>query len=62
MLVPSLPDRAEIIFTNGRVHTVNRDNDIAEAVAVGDGRILAVGSDADVLALAGAETRRFDLW
>ena len=61
MPVPSLPDRAEIIFTNGRVHTVNANNDIAEAVAVGGGRIIAVGRDAEIGALAGAETRRVDL-
>jgi hypothetical protein len=41
------PDRTpriatpEIIFTGGRVHTVNASNDIVEAVAVGGGRILA---------------------
>ena len=49
--------QAELIFTGGRVHTVNTRNDIAEAVAVGDGRILAVGSDAAVRALAGPDTR-----
>jgi hypothetical protein len=36
---------AELIFTGGRVHTVNAGNDIVEAV--GGGRILAVGSTAD---------------
>jgi hypothetical protein len=41
------PDRTpriatpEIIFSGGRVHTVNASNDIVEAVAVGGGRILA---------------------
>lgn len=33
----------EIIFTGGQVHTVNVSNDMIEAVAVGGGRILAVG-------------------
>jgi len=57
----SLPDRADLIFTGGRVHTVNPNNDIAEAVAVAEGRVLAVGSNADIQALAGAETQRVDL-
>jgi predicted amidohydrolase YtcJ len=55
------PERAEIIFTGGRVHTVNAANDIAEAVAVGAGRILAVGGNAEIRALAGAGTRTVEL-
>jgi hypothetical protein len=41
------PDRTpriampEIIFSGSRVHTVNANNDIVEAVAVGGGRIVA---------------------
>jgi cell division protein FtsI/penicillin-binding protein 2 len=35
---------ADIIFTGGQIHTVNVQNDIVEAVAVGGGRILAMGS------------------
>jgi predicted amidohydrolase YtcJ len=48
---------AELIFTGGQVHTVNAQNDIVEAVAVGGGRILAVGSNADIRALVGPDTR-----
>jgi predicted amidohydrolase YtcJ len=55
MPATALPDRADLIFTGGRVHTVNKQNDIAEAVAVGGGRILTVGSGANVLALAGGD-------
>ena len=51
-------DRAELIFTNGIVHTVDANNSIAEAVAVSDGRILAVGSNAEVSATAGPATER----
>ena len=47
---------AELIFTGGKVHTVNARNDIVEAVAVGGGRILAVGSTADIRALVGQGT------
>ena len=56
-----MTDHAELIFTGGRVHTVNATNDLASAVAVGGGRILAVGSDADVRALAGPRTRAVEL-
>ncbi len=54
-------DRADIIFSGGPVRTVNAQNDIAEAVAVSDGRVLAVGSAADVNATAGPSTQRKDL-
>lgn len=53
--------RAELIFAGGRVHTVNATKEIVEAVAVGGGRILAVGSDAVVRPLAGAGTRVIEL-
>lgn len=39
----------ETIFVNGRLYTVNADQPRAEAVAVSNGRISAVGSNADVL-------------
>ena len=52
---------AELIFTSGQVHTVNARNDIVEAVVIGGGRILAVGSTADIRALAGPSTREMAL-
>jgi predicted amidohydrolase YtcJ len=52
---------AELLFTGGRVHTVNATNDIVEAVAIGGGRILAVGSTAEIRALAGPGTREVAL-
>jgi predicted amidohydrolase YtcJ len=52
---------AEMIFTGGQVHTVNARNDVVEAVAVGRGRIRAVGSAADIRALAGPGTREVAL-
>jgi len=52
---------ADIVFTGGRVHTVNPSNDITEAVAVAGGRIIALGSNASVRPLAGPGTRVVDL-
>lgn len=54
-------ERADLIFTGGRVHTVDPQNTIAEAAAVGGGRILAVGGNAEVSALAGPGTRTVEL-
>ena len=56
-----MTDRADLVFVGGRVHTVNAADDIVEAVAVADGRILAVGGDADIRGLAGPGTRVVEL-
>ncbi|GAB4325593.1 MAG: amidohydrolase [Dehalococcoidia bacterium] len=54
-------DRADIIFIHGSVHTVDASNTIAEACAVAGDRIIAVGSNAEISALAGPSTGRVDL-
>ena len=51
----------QTIYHSGKIYTVNPAQPWAEAVAVADGRILAVGADAEILALAGPETERVDL-
>jgi predicted amidohydrolase YtcJ len=51
----------ELILYNGLAYTVHPENSQATAIAIRDGRILAVGADRDVLALAGKKTRRVDL-
>ena len=57
----AMNDPADLIFVGGRVHTVNPTNDVVPAVAVGAGRVLAVGGDAEVRALAGSRTRVVEL-
>ncbi len=52
---------ADLILTGGPVITLDADSRVAEAVAVRDRRILAVGTTAEIDALAGPETRRIDL-
>jgi hypothetical protein len=52
---------ADTIFTGGPVVTMNDHAPSAEAVAVKDGRIVAVGGASDVRAAAGAGTRIVDL-
>ena len=53
--------KADLVFVNGKIWTVNKAQPQAEAVAVWHGRITAVGSSAAIRALAGATTRTVDL-
>jgi len=52
---------ADLLLLNGYVYTADPDRTIAEAVAVNDGLISAVGSTADLESLRGPETRVIDL-
>ncbi|MEO4047340.1 amidohydrolase [Pseudomonas sp. CAU 1711] len=52
---------ADLVLFNGRVFTAEAGQPRAQAVAVEDGKILGVGSDAEVLALADERTQRVDL-
>ena len=54
-------DSPDTIYHNGTVITIDDARPLAEAVAVRSGRIVAVGSDAEVMAGAGAATRVVDL-
>ncbi|SMO90556.1 amidohydrolase [Paracoccus laeviglucosivorans] len=51
---------ADLIVTHARVLTMDPDRPRAEAVAVAHGRILAVGSVAEIAALAGPDTKVID--
>jgi predicted amidohydrolase YtcJ len=56
------PSRApDTIYFNGIVHTVDDGLGTQTAFAVTGNRIVAVGSDAEVVALAGKSTRQVDL-
>ena len=55
------PAVADAIYTNASVYTVDAAFSRAEALAVRDGRFLAVGKTADIEALAGPATLRVDL-
>ncbi|MEW5826327.1 MAG: amidohydrolase family protein [Candidatus Bipolaricaulota bacterium] len=57
----AMGDFADVVFVGGRVVTMTSPEDIHEALAVSGNRILRVGSDAEVLALSGPDTRRVDL-
>ena len=51
----------DLILTNGRVTTLDRIKPEAEAVAVADGRILAVDRASEIMSQAGPETKVIDL-
>ena len=51
----------DLVLRGGVVATVDADNTMAEAVAIDDGWIVAVGSDEDVDTLIGAQTRVIEL-
>ena len=53
--------RAELIFHNGTIRTMDAQHPIAEALAVAGGRVSAVGLLEAVEATAHANTRRIDL-
>lgn len=52
---------ADIVFLNGKVLTVDNDFSVAEALAVTDTRIVAVGDSESVAAMVGDETQVVDL-
>lgn len=52
---------ADSIWTNGLVYSMDASRRIASAIAVRDGRVVHVGSDAEVNVLSDAKTKRHDL-
>ncbi|WP_160768470.1 amidohydrolase [Pseudomonas moraviensis] len=53
--------KADLILLNGRLHTVDREKPQATAVAIKDGKFIAVGSDAEAMAMRGEGTQVVDL-
>jgi predicted amidohydrolase YtcJ len=54
-------DNADLVMIGGEVLTVDHDFTVAQAVALAQGKVVATGSDADILALAGRRTRVVEL-
>jgi predicted amidohydrolase YtcJ len=57
-MLPAAPD---LILTNGKIITVDDENRVLQAVAIRGDRFLAIGTNAEVLALKGPGTRTIDL-
>jgi predicted amidohydrolase YtcJ len=51
----------DTIFYNGKILTVDPQFSVAEAVAISDGRIVAIGSNAEILELTESQTKQCDL-
>ena len=54
-------ESADLVLRGGAVYTVDRDFSVGQAIAVGDGRVLAVGDDAEIAGLIGPDTRVIEL-
>ena len=57
----SRPVSADAVYTNARIYKVDAVNSWASAMAVGNGKIIAVGSDEDIAAHIGEDTRVNDM-
>jgi predicted amidohydrolase YtcJ len=58
--VPAIELRADLIIVNANVRTMDKSNPQAQAFAVLGGRIVAVGSSAEIKQLAGSNTKTID--
>ncbi|UVF22745.1 amidohydrolase (plasmid) [Microvirga terrae] len=52
---------ADLILFSGKITTLDRQKPEASAAAIRDGRFLAVGSEQEIMTLAGPATQRIDL-
>ena len=59
--LPAQQPVPDVIFSNGKIITVDERFSLAQAIAVRGDRIVAVGTDAEVVKLATPATRRIDL-
>lgn len=60
-LLPLARTEPELILHNANLWTVNDTLPRAQAIAISNGRILAIGTDSDVLSLAGGRSKKIDL-
>jgi predicted amidohydrolase YtcJ len=58
---PTKGEPADLILQHGKIVTVDQAFSLAEAVAIKDGRVIAVGSDAEILKARGNATQVIDL-
>ena len=56
-----VPVEADLVLLSGKVWTVDQNKPTAEAVAVWNGRILAVGANGEIEKLTGPHTKVIDL-
>ncbi len=61
LATPALAQPADMVLRGGRVITVDKDWHIAQAVAIKDGRFVAVGDDAAIASRIGPNTQVIEL-
>ncbi len=54
-------DSADLVLRNGNVITIDDDNPSAQAIAIREGKILAIGSNSDIDEFVGSRTEIIDL-
>jgi predicted amidohydrolase YtcJ len=60
-VLPAAEAPADLVLRGGRVHTVDPQRPMAEAVAVRGNRVVAVGGEAEVASLVGPKTKVVEL-
>jgi predicted amidohydrolase YtcJ len=60
-LFPMEQEKPDVILHNGNVYTMNSKEPRAQAIAIARGRIVGIGSDADIVSLAFAGGKKIDL-
>jgi predicted amidohydrolase YtcJ len=60
-LFPMEGEKADLILHSGNIYTMNGQEPRAQAIAIARGRIVAIGSDADVMNLASTGAKKIDL-
>ena len=58
---PAWAQSPDTILVNGKILTVDAQSSVREALAVRDGRIIALGTSPEMRKLAGPQTRVIDL-
>src|SRR5207237_80821 len=59
--IATAAELADLVLHHGKIVTVDETFTIAEAVAIKGDRLLAVGTNSEILKLAGPKTERIDL-
>lgn len=60
-VLPFLWEKPHLILFNGNIITINEKNSRAQAVAIANDRIVAVGTDSEIKSLSGPFTKSIDL-
>ena len=60
-LPPEVIAYADMVFYNGKIITADDQHSVVSAVAIRDGKFLAVGNDDRILRLSGPRTQKIDL-